>query len=488
MIPLSNLTLPNLPENVAAPGYDRTKLTPGIVHFGVGNFHRTHLAVYVDRCLARGETDWAIIGVGLKPGGEAKAEAYRAQDGLYTVTEYASDSGVSCRVIGAMTAYLNAPAEPEAVLAAIAAPATKILSFTITEGGYNLNEETGEFELGTITDLSGRPQSVFRFVVEGLKRRRRAGLGGVTLMSCDNLRSNGTVTRKAFLSFAEAYDPETAAWMEEFCRFPNSMVDRIAPKVGSAEAERANAASGLADKLPSFAEDFIQWVIEDDFADGRPAFEKVGVELRSDVHAFEAIKGRMLNASHMMMCYPSVLMGHRVVDRAVADPRIRDLLLAFLDSVAIPLIAPPDGVSLKAYRDMILRRFSNPAVGDQVLRICHDGVSKLPIFLSATTQETLEKGGDPTILAYHLACFRSYFFGMDDKKEMFEVIEPKLTVQDEAVVRDGTPLDFLGITPFASLTLQKNDEFVTAFQKACHVIENRGAGSAFAELVAPLVY
>lgn len=487
MIPLSNQTLPCLPKHVTAPAYDRTKLTPGIVHFGVGNFHRTHLAVYIDRCLARGETDWAITGVGLQPGGEAKAEAFRAQDGLYTVTEYAADGAVTSRVIGAMTAYLNAPTEPEAVLEAIAAPTTKILSFTITEGGYNLNEKTGQFDLDAIGDLDGPPQSVFRFVVEGLKRRREASLAGVTLMSCDNLRSNGAVTREAFLGFAEAYDPETAVWIVANCSFPNSMVDRIAPKVGTAEAERANAASGVADKIPAIAEDFIQWVIEDDFADGRPALDEVGVELRPDVHAFEAIKGRMLNASHMMMSYPAVLMGHRLVDQAVADPRIRDLLLAFLNRIAIPLITPPEGVSLSAYRDMILRRFSNPTVGDQVLRIAHDGISKLPIFLSATTRETLDNGADPTILAYHMACFRWYFFAVDDNKNIFDVIEPKLTVKDEELISDGSPLDFLAITPFAPLALQSNTQFVKSFEKAIAAIESRGAGGAFSELVVPLV-
>lgn len=478
---LNTQTLPHVPAHVAVPSYDRAKLTPGIVHFGVGNFHRTHLAVYIDRCLARGETDWAITGVGLQPGGEAKAAAYPAQDGLYTITEYAADGGVSPRVIGAMTGYLNGPAQPEAVLAAIAAPETRILSFTITEGGYNLNEATGAFDLGAVTDLQGPPHSVFRFVTEGLQRRRKAGLGGVTLMSCDNLRSNGAVTRKAFLTFAEAFDPETATWMAARCSFPNSMVDRIAPKVGPAETLRANQASGIDDLVPAICEDFLQWVIEDDFAAGRPALEAVGVQLRPDVHAFEAIKGRMLNAAHVMMSYPALLMGHRLVDRAMGDRRIHALLSAFLDRIAIPLITPPKDVSLTDYRDLVLRRFANPAVGDQILRLAHDGVSKLPIYLSATTRETLEAGSDPTLVAYHLACFRQYFTGRDDTSTAFEVREPMLAEADCAKPV-GDPLAFLELAPLAPLRLADDAGFVTAFAEAVRAVETGGAGSALVAL------
>lgn len=478
---LCNQTVANLPAHVAKFSYDRAQLSQGIVHFGVGNFHRTHMAVYVDRCLARGECSWAIMGVGLQPGGETKAEAYHVQDGLYTVTEYAADGAVSTRVIGAMTGYLNAMAEPEAVLAAIAARDTKILSFTITEGGYNLNEETGAFDLGAVTDLNGPPRSVFRFVVEGLQRRRKAGLGGLTLMSCDNLRSNGTATRKAFLTFARAFDPETAAWMEDCCAFPNSMVDRIAPKVGPVEAARANEASGIDDLIPAIAEDFLQWVIEDNFAAGRPEFEKVGVQLRPDVHAFEAIKGRMLNGAHVIMSYPAVLMGHRLVDGAMADHRIRALLTGFLNRIAIPLISPPNDVSLTDYREMILKRFSNPAVGDQILRLAQDGVSKLPTFLSATTRETLEKGTDPAILAYHLACFRQYFTGRDDSGACFEVREPRLADSDLPKLA-GDPLVFLSLAPLAALRLQDNTVFVAAYLDAVRNVQIQGAGKAFEAL------
>jgi mannitol-1-phosphate/altronate dehydrogenase len=487
---LNATTLLRLPGHLERPAYDRTRLAPGIVHIGVGNFHRTHMAVYLERCLALGGQEaWGLVGLGLGDGSAAreKAAAFDAQDGLYTVTEYAPDGTTVSRVIGAMIRYVHAPANPDAALAALADPRTRIVSLTITEGGYNIVEATNEFDLSSPAvaadlDRAAPPRTAFRYVVEALSRRRRAGADGVTLLSCDNLRSNGAVTRKAFVGFARAFDPLTAAWMEEHCTFPDSMVDRIAPKVGPEEAQAANRLSGVEDRVPAIAESYIQWVVEDRFASGRPALDRVGVELRDDVKAFETIKGRMLNASHMMMSYPSILLGHRLVHEAMRDGRVLGLLARFLDQTAIPLLAPPVGVSLAGYRDLILARFSNPAVGDQLLRIAHDGLSKLPIFLSATTREVLEQGQDPSTLAFHLACFRRYFDGRDDQGAAFEVHEPLLLAEDRERIQSNDPLAFLGITPFAPLQLASHAGFCESFLASHRALRSVGVEPALAQL------
>jgi mannitol-1-phosphate/altronate dehydrogenase len=393
---------------LSLPAYDRAKLKPGIVHIGVGNFHRTHLAVYVDRCLhLPGNEAWGILGIGVGngPGAAEKAAAYAAQDGLYTVTEYDPSGAVSCRVIGAMIGYIHGAAGPQRAIAALAC-------------------------------------------------------------------SNGAVARKAFMGFAEAFDPATAEWMSTNVSFPDSMVDRIAPSVGPAEAEQANARSGVNDRLPATAESFIQWVVEDHFIAGRPDFAAVGVQLRPDVKAFEAIKGRMLNASHMIMSYPSVLLGHRLVDRAIADTRISTFMLKFLNQIAMPLVTPPSDVSKTDYRDMILARFSNAAVGDQMLRVAHDGLSKLPTLLSASTRENLAAGADPSILAFHLACFRRYFGGRDDQGAEFAVNEPHLSPDDAKRVQSSDALDFLGIAAFAPLELVRNPQFSTSY---LHYVERIGS-------------
>lgn len=488
---LSQATLTATLPGLILPGYDRAKLKPGIVQIGVGNFHRTHLAVYVDRCLhLPGHEDWGILGIGLGngPGAAEKAADYAAQDGLYTVTEYDPSGSVSSRVIGAMIGYVHGAAEPERALSALAAPEAKIISLTITEGGYNIAEKTGQFDLSDAAvqaDLSPQnpPRTVFRFVVQAMQRRRDSGAGPVTILSCDNLRSNGAVARKAFMGFAEAYDPATAAWMAANVSFPDGMVDRIAPSVGPAEIAKANALSGVNDRVPAIAESFIQWVTEDDFIAGRPDFAAVGVQLRPDVKAFETIKGRMLNASHMMMSFPSLLLGHRLVDKAVADPRISRLMLRFLNEVAMPLLAPPSDVSLTGYRDMIVERFSNPAVGDQVLRIAHDGLSKLPIFLSATTRAVLEAGTDPSILAFHMACFRAYFGGRDDNGDEIIVNEPHLAAVDVDRVRSDDPLVFLEITPFAPLGLGSNAKFRDAYLHFVALIASGGGAAAIDDLL-----
>jgi mannitol 2-dehydrogenase len=467
---LSQQSLGSLDASIATPKYDRKAVRPGIVHFGLGNFHRVHQAVFVDRCLhAAGAQGWGISGVELIdiPATRAKAQAYHAQDCLYTVTEYAPNGSASTRVIGAMVEYLHAPADPEAVLARMVNPDTKIVSLTITEGGYNIDETTGKFKLDTpdvAHDLSGGPpRTAFGFIVEALRRRKEKGIGPFTVMSCDNLRHNGDTARKSIVSFAQAVDPALAAWIDVEVGFPNSMVDRIAPQIPPAVRDHLNARSGIDDAVPALGETFLQWVLEDKFSDGRPAFETVGVEIRDDVVAFEFMKGRMLNASHILLGLSGIMCGYRIVHEALGDPRLHRLLETFLDRDAIPRIEGPKGISLNDYKNAVLERFSNPAVNDQLLRIAFDATAKIPVFHSKTIEMLLKDGGDIRREAFFIACFASYLTGKDDKGIAFEVAEPRLTEEDWQLVRSPDPLAFLRISPLEKLGLADHAAFSKAF-------------------------
>jgi mannitol 2-dehydrogenase len=490
MISLSEANLERLGPTVAVPAYDRRVVRPGIVHFGVGNFHRVHLAVYVDRCLARGgEEGWGICGVELidSPANREKAEAYRSQDCLYTVTECAPDGTASVRVIGAMVDYLHAPPDPEAVLRRLAQPDTRIVSLTITEGGYNLDEGTGEFRLDepdVASDLAGKPpRTVFAFVVEGLRRRREAGLPAYTVMSCDNLRHNGDTARKAIVSYAKALDPSLARWIDQTAAFPNSMVDRIAPQVPPPVRDRLNARSGIDDRVPALGEDFIQFVLEDEFSAGRPALGEVGVELRSDVAAFEVMKQRILNASHMMLGYPGLLCGYRIVDEAMADPRFVRHLDIFVDRDVIPYLEAPSGVSLAAYKAKILERFSNPAIGDQLQRLALDGWAKFPVYHSKILASLIDSGADLRREAFFIACIERYLGGRDDKGKTFTVHEPHISKAEWDIIRSGDPLGVLKGSPFSTLDLEHQPRFVEAFLDFRSSLAEKGCSATLDRLL-----
>jgi mannitol 2-dehydrogenase len=488
---LSQLSLGSLDASIAVPAYDRSAVRPGIVHFGLGNFHRVHQAVYVDRCLHEpGNEGWGICGVELidNPATQAKAEAYRGQDCLYSVTEYAPDGSASTRIIGAMVDYLHAPADPEAVLARMANPDTRIVSLTITEGGYNLDETTGVFKLETpdvAHDLAGGPlRTAFGYIVEALRRRREKGLDPFTVMSCDNLRHNGDTARKAIVSFAKAQNAELGSWIDANVDFPNSMVDRIAPQIPPAVKDRLNQRSGIDDAVPALGETFIQWVLEDDFRAGRPPFEQVGVEMRNDVPAFEFMKGRMLNSSHILLAMPGILLGYRIVHEALGDKRLYRLLETFLDRDAIPRIEGPKGISLEAYKNAVLERFSNPAINDQLLRIAFDTTAKIPVFHSRTIEMLLQDGGDLRREAFFIACFGAYLQGKDDRGEAFEVVEPRLTEADWELVRSGNPIDLLRTSPLEKLGLAEHAEFAKTYAGYVASIQATSVGQTLDALLA----
>lgn len=490
-IAVTQLIGTDLAPAVTRPQYDRAAVTAGIGHIGVGNFHRTHEALYVDACLhLPGQSGWGIVGIGLgdSPAARAKAAAFAAQDSLYTVTEYGTDGTAHSRLVGAMVEYLHAPADPEAVLARLADPDIRIVSLTITEGGYNIDEATGAFDVENPDvqhDLhSSLPRTAFGYITEALRRRKDNGDPAFTVLSCDNLRSNGDTSRTAIVGFAEAKDPELAQWISATVAFPNSMVDRIAPAVTEEVKHKLNAQTGVDDLLPAIAETFSQWVLEDRFSAGRPALEAVGVELRDDVAAFETIKGRMLNASHMMMVYPALLSGYRLVHEAMTDAIIVDLLRQFLERDVRPHIQGPPGVSLDDYAAAALDRFANPAVGDQLLRIAGDGASKLPTFHTRTISILLDGDHDISREALMVAAFRKYIRGTDDRGHTYDIDEPHLTETDWTLLRSDDPLDALRTSPFASLHLADHSAFVEVYLALVAQIDDVGMAATVTALLA----
>ncbi|MFE7506508.1 mannitol dehydrogenase family protein [Promicromonospora sp. NPDC057488] len=415
--------------DLAAPPYDRTGIRVGIVHLGVGGFHRAHQALAVDELLRRGEArDWGICGVGLLPGDAAMRDALLPQDGLYTLVTKHADGDLDARVVGSIVEYLFAPDDPEAVLERMAHPDTRIVSLTITEGGYNFDQVTGAFDASApdvVADArpGAVPATVFGYVVEALARRRARGLPPFTVMSCDNVQGNGEMARAVFAAFAGLRDPELGRWVHDAVAFPSSMVDRITPV--TTEADRALVAErfGVQDRWPVVAEPFFQWVLEDRFPLGRPPLEDAGVQLVADVEPYELMKLRLLNASHQAMAYFGRLAGYEYAHEAMADPDLARFVRGFMDREATPTLAPVPGVDLEEYKATLIERFGNPAVRDTLARLGAETSDRIPKFLVPLVREQLRTGGEVTLSAAVVASWARYAEGVDERGEPIEVVD-----------------------------------------------------------------
>jgi mannitol 2-dehydrogenase len=395
-VPLRSSTLDRLPASVLTPGYDPSTVTAGIVHIGVGGFHRSHLAVYVDDLLAAGHSAWGIRGVGLLPSDRAMNEVLGEQDHLYTVVTMPGTGARELRVIGSVVDHLLADDDLEAVLEAMASPATHIVSLTVTEGGY-FQRADRSFD-DTSADIRSdaadphRPHTAFGVIVEALHRRRERGLGPVTVMSCDNLPGNGDATRDAVLGVAALVDAALRDWIAEHVTFPSSMVDRITPATTPELIESIAADPGVADRWPVPAEPFRQWILEDDFAAGRPPFDTVGAQLVDDVAPYELMKLRLLNAAHQVIAHLGTPLGHVHVHEAIADQELAATVRAYLVDEAKPTLLPVPGVDVDEYIDTLLERFANPSIADTLERLAQDAHNRLRQFVVPTVMERYEAG------------------------------------------------------------------------------------------------
>ncbi|OBG55191.1 MULTISPECIES: mannitol dehydrogenase family protein [unclassified Mycobacterium] len=390
---------------IPVPAYDRSQIRVGIVHFGVGGFHRAHQAMYIDRLLGDGlAQNWGICGVGVLPDDRRMRDALRAQNHLYTLILEHPDGTREPRVIGSIVDFRYAPDDPDAVIELLAAPTTRIVSLTITEGGYH-------------PPLS----DVYPLVAEALNRRRERDLPSPTIVSCDNIVENGSVARDVFTSYAERLSPALARWMREHTKFPNSMVDRITPATTPAAIERLHNEFGVRDAWPVVAEPFAMWVLQDDFADGRPPLDMAGVQLVDDVAPYEAMKLRLLNAGHQGLCYFGYLAGYRLVHEAARDPLIAEFLHRYWEYEAMPTLTPVPG--LADFKDRLLPRFGNAHVRDTVARLCADSSERITKWLLPVVADNLRRGGPVGVSAAIVASWARYAEGVDEDGRPIEVVD-----------------------------------------------------------------
>ncbi|GAA4655741.1 mannitol dehydrogenase family protein [Arthrobacter cryoconiti] len=490
MLELNAANLPHLSGNVVSPSYDRNKVITGIVHFGVGGFHRAHQAMYMDRLMNAGQAmDWGICGVGVLAHDEKMAQVMDAQDCLYTLVLKHPDGTREARVIGSMTEYLFAPADPEAVIEKMAAPTTRIVSLTVTEGGYNFHHVTGEFDAenpDVVHDLTPQaaPRTTFGLVTEALARRRTRGIEPFTVMSCDNIQGNGDVAKKMFTAFAALKDAELGAWMRENVAFPNSMVDRITPVTTDEDRAAIAEEFGIIDQWPVVCEPFEQWVLEDNFTLGRPPFQDAGVQVVHDVAPYELMKLRLLNSSHQALCYFGYLAGYRYAHEVAQDSLFVAFLLDYMDLEGTPALAPLPGVDLPLYKRTLIERFANEYVRDTLARLCAESSDRIPKWLVPVIWHNLEHDGGIERSAGIVASWARYAEGTDESGQPIEIVDAlKVPLMAAAALQSEDKLAFLrNRDVFGDLV--DNARFTAAYLRTLDTLHHKGARSAVEELVA----
>jgi mannitol 2-dehydrogenase len=480
-IKLNQSNLHIIASRVQSPAYDRTRIRQSIVHIGVGGFHRAHQAVYLDDLMQQpGQTGWGICGVGLLRQDYRMRDALQPQDCLYTVVE-TSRAGDSARVICSLTEFLYAPENSQAVVEKMAASECRIVSLTITEGGYYFNQGTGEFDDShpdILHDLDHPhdPSCSFGYLAEALGRRRQRGLPPFTVMSCDNLQQNGDVTRRMILAFADLRDPALSKWIAQNCAFPNSMVDRITPVTTDEHRSMVREKFGIDDAWPVITEPFRQWVIEDRFSNGRPAWERVGAQMTTDVLPYEKMKIRLLNASHQAMCYVGLLIGYEYVHEAIADRHIRKLVQDLMDLEVSPLLPATPGIDLEEYKKTLIERFANPAIKDQLSRIGVEASARIPKFVLPSILEQLACGGPIKMLSLVLATWFRYLSGYDEQGRAMVIIDPLADKLRELARRGAAdPGPLLSVKELFGEILSKSQPLYSQVSHALRSLYEKGA-------------
>ncbi|MDP9248360.1 MAG: mannitol dehydrogenase family protein [Candidatus Dormibacteraeota bacterium] len=479
--PLSNATLASLPQGVPGPTYDRGRVGVGIVHFGVGGFHRAHQAMYLDRLMnQRLALSWGICGVGVLPADQRMREALSAQDCLYTLMVKNPDGTIEPTVIGSIVQYLFAPDDPDAVIERMADPQVQIVSLTVTEGGYNFNAVTGQFDEtnpDVVHDLQpgAVPKTTFGLITEALYRRQQRGVTPFTIMSCDNIPGNGDAARRSFTAFASLRSPDLGAFLQEKVRFPNSMVDRITPVTTDEDRAELKQKFGIEDRWPVVCEPFAQWVLQDSFAGDRPPFEEVGAQVVPDVEPYELMKLRLLNAGHQALGYFGYLAGYRFVHEVCQDPLFARFVRAYMDREATPTLPPVPGIGLDEYKQNLIERFSSAAVRDTVARLCAETSDRIPKFLLPVIRENLRRGGEITLSAAVVASWARYAEGVDEHGEPIEIVDQlKDSLMANARRQHEDPLAFIANRQVFG-DLVDDERFTTAYTSALNALHSEGA-------------
>ena len=482
MTKLSLVTVRGLRAEVATPTYARTSLTPGIVHFGVGNFHRAHLAVYLDALFNMGlNHDWAIIGAGVMPSDELMREKLASQDYLTTVVEQDANYSAA-RVTGPMIDFIP-PSERKRLMSTLVDPAIRIVSLTVTEGGYMINPATGKFDpdhpaLQRDAKNPDDPTSVFGLILHGLRARKAAGLVPYTVMSCDNVPHNGVVTRNAVAGLARLMDAGLADWIEANVAFPNAMVDRITPATSDRERQMTVDMFGIEDKWPVFCEEFKQWVIEDKFTAGRPAFEKVGAQFVPDVTPFEYMKIRILNGGHAVIAYAGSLLDVHFVHDTMLHPLVHGFFEKVQREEIMPTVPPVPNTSIPDYYKLIYKRFSNPKIGDTERRLAFDGSNRQPKFIVPVIADNLKAGRGISGLALESALWCRYCAGTTDTGKVVEANDPVWPRLNALALKSkDDPTQWLTMDDIYG-DVAKDETFRTAFAGWLSMIWRDGAAKA----------
>lgn len=488
---LSKQNLSHFGPDIAVPGYCVAATRQGIAHIGVGGFHRAHQAFYTDALMNAGEgLDWSICGIGLRPEDRSVRDALASQDYLYTLFELGDMPDTQTRVIASISGMLLAEDGSQALIDKLSSPQIRIVSLTITEGGYCIDDSNGQFmaDLPQIRhDLEhpDQPTTVFGLLCAALARRRAEGTPAFTLMSCDNLPHNGAVTRKALLAFAALQNADLGDWIDRNVSFPNAMVDRITPMTSAAHRLKLADDKHIDDAWPVVCEPFVQWVLEDKFVNGRPAWEKVGVQFTADVTPYEDMKIKLLNGSHLALTYLGFLKGYRYVHEAMNDPLFVRYIRAFMDLDVTPQLAPVPGIDLDAYKDTLIERFSNQAIADQLERVCSDGSSKFPKFIVPTINRLILDQGNLERASLVVAAWALYLKGVDEHSATYRIPDPRADYC-QALVADDVLITqrLLEVEEIFGLAIPQSAQFVAAFEQNLNNLRDLGVSGTLEKLLA----
>lgn len=494
---LNKQNLSRLDPGVLLPSYTLDQRRQGIAHIGVGGFHRAHQAFYTDALMNLGAEegtdeglDWAICGVSLREEDRSNFEALKGQDFLFTLFELGDTPDTKTRIIGAMDQMLMSTDSDLALIDKLASPDIRIVSLTITEGGYCIDDSTGEFmsHLPQIQhDLShpATPKTVFGYLCAALSRRRAEGTPAFTLMSCDNLPHNGGVTRKALLAFARLRDADLHDWIEANVSFPNAMVDRITPMTSTAHRLQLHDEKNIDDAWPVVCEPFVQWVLEDKFVNGRPAWEKVGVQFTDDVTPYEEMKIKLLNGSHLALTYLGALKGYRFVHETMNDPLFVEYIRTYMDRDVTPQLPSVPGIDLESYKDTLIERFSNQAIADQLERVCSDGSSKFPKFTVPTINRLILDEGNLDRASLVVAAWALYLQGSAGENGVaYKIVDPradfcKALVADDVLITQR----LLEVEEIFGAAIPKSAEFVASFEKNLNSLKELGVSKTLEKLL-----
>lgn len=475
-------------KGVAIPTYDRQLIEPGILHVGVGNFHRAHMAAYIDDLLREdfeSAKEWGIVGAGILHFDQAKRDLLEPQQWLQTVVEHDAET-VNPRILGCMTDFL--PIDTKAIEKALENPSIKIVSLTVTEGGYFLND--GKFDLANLQiqhDIANRddPKTIFGLICKAARFRKANSMPLFTTMSCDNIPHNGNVVRSVVIGLAKAQDAAFAEWLGENMAFPNSMVDRITPATTKAQQEFIQEKFGYHEACPVFCEPFRQWVLEDSFSCGRPKLDMLeNVKFVPDVTPYEFMKIRILNGGHASLCYPSALLELEHVHNAMEHPTIAAFLDALEHREIIPTVPPVPDTVLTEYWDTIAKRFSNPTLNDTIGRNCYDGLSRQPKFIVPAVKDNIQAGRKVDGMALVSALWCRYCQGKTESGREIPSNDPQWDrLQALALRAKETPrvwvdelAEVYGSEPSAV--------FVDAFEQALERVQKEGVEAAMKHYVA----